>query len=127
MRPPVTFSIDGLTPMQLGRLDKALDTLVRIDGEVVTWRAHILANVVRKRESDGMADYSRTRFNRMTGREQEAYMARLKAKRVFIVEDAQGFGRAVPKVIYDAVTFGDVAAPGDVFASEAELSELFGA
>ena len=121
-----TINTHGLTPMQVGRLNKALDTLVRIDGVVMSWRDYALTTV-RKRETDGMADYSRTRFNRMNGREQAAYMARLEAKRVYILEDAEGFGRAVSKVIFDAVTYEDA---GEVEAAAAWTEEdsaaLFG-
>ena len=124
---PAIIITEGLKPTQLGRLNAALDTRVRIDGTVTTWRAFIAAEVVSKRESDGMADYSRTRVNRMNGREQDAYMARLKAKRVFILSDAEGYGRAVPKLIYDAVTFAD---PGEAQAAadwtDADSVALFG-
>lgn len=126
MRPTVTISTHGLSAMQVGRLNKALEALVRIDGVVMSWRDYALTTV-RKRETDGMADYSRTRFNRMNGREQAAYMARLQAKRVYILEDAEGYGRAVAKVIYDAVTYEDA---GEVEAAAAWTEEdsaaLFG-
>ena len=122
-----TINTHGLSAMQVGRLNAALDKRVRIDGEVMTWRDYALTTS-SKRESDGMADYSRTRFNRMNGREQAAYMARLEAKRVFILVDAEGFGRAVPKVIFDAVTYQDA---GEVEAAaawtDADSVALFGA
>jgi hypothetical protein len=47
-------------------------------------------------ECDGMIDYSRTKFNRLCGREQEAYMAALKARRHYFVNDIK-----VPKIVHD--------------------------
>ncbi len=46
-----------------------------------------------------MIDYSRTHFNRLGSyAEQDAYIARLKAKRYFYVN-----GWGVPKSVYDAI------------------------
>ena len=47
-------------------------------------------------ECDGMIDYSRTKFNRLCGREQEAYMTALKARRHYFVNDIK-----VPKIVHD--------------------------
>ena len=126
-----TINTDGLSPMALGRLNKALDGLIRIDGEVMTWRASIAPLSGRKRESDGMASYSRTRFNRMTQRDQDAYIARLKAKRVYMLAvplagyDGDAW-REVPKVIYDAVTTDAEPETGPEYMTDAECAALFG-
>lgn len=46
-----------------------------------------------------MIDYSRRHFNRLAShKEQDAYIARLKAKRYFYVN-----GWVVPKLVYDAI------------------------
>ncbi|WP_244541419.1 hypothetical protein [Rhizobium tibeticum] len=46
-----------------------------------------------------MIDYSRTHFNRLGSyAEQDAYIARLKAKRHFYLN-----GWVVPKLVYDAI------------------------
>lgn len=89
---------DGLTPMQLGRLNKSLAKLARYDGEVRSLRDHVATLKGVKTEFDGMVDWSRTRFNRMNGAQQAAYEASLRARRYFAVD-----GWTVPKIVYDAV------------------------
>jgi hypothetical protein len=89
---------DNLTPMQIGRLNKALAKLYRIEsGEVVTLRTYVERADGIKREWDGMCDWSRSKFNRMTGKEQAAYEAMLKARRYYVID-----GMIVPKIVYDA-------------------------
>lgn len=92
------FKTDSLSPMQLGRLNAALDRQYRFADGVRTLRAELeRAQVLEKSETDGMVDWSRTRFNRMDGREQAAYEARLKARRYYYINNVQ-----VPKIVYDA-------------------------
>jgi hypothetical protein len=94
-----TFNTADLSPMQLGRLNKALDRIYRFDGgEVKTLRAHLEAEpAIIKSEGDGLIDYSRNHFNSLDRRQQDAYMARLKAKRYYYLSNMQ-----VPKIVYDA-------------------------
>lgn len=97
------FTTDGLSPMQSGRLKTALNKEYRYDGVVRTLRSHIealaAAGPLEMTEGDGMIDYSRTHFNSLGSyREQDAYIARLKAKRYFYVN-----GWVVPKLVYDAI------------------------
>lgn len=89
---------DNLSPMHLGRLNVALDRLYRFDGVVMTLREKIESSEGIKREWDGMAKWSQTKFNRMNGVEQRAYEAALKAKREYTVD-----GLVVPKIVHDAV------------------------
>ena len=122
---------DGLTPMQRGRLDKALDARVRIDGVVTTWRAFVATVTGEKQITDDSASYSRTRFNRMGYAEQAAYMARLASKRCYHLAKADPqYGTVwiqVPKIIYDAVQReeqgDDDAGP---WCTQADLDHLFG-
>ncbi|TJW14413.1 MAG: hypothetical protein E5W82_10580 [Mesorhizobium sp.] len=58
--------------------------------------------LVSKKASNGMIAYNRQTFNRMNNNEQAAYMRRLEAKRYYWLEDAEGTGHAVAKVIFDA-------------------------
>lgn len=97
------FDTDALSPIQAGRLNAALDRQYRFDGTVRTLRAHIehmaTSGPLEFSEGDGMIDYSRTRFNRMeSNRDQDAYIARLKAKTYYYVN-----GWVVPKLVYDAL------------------------
>lgn len=97
------FTTHALSPMQSGRLKAALDKKYRYDGVVRTLRSHIealaAAGPLELTEGDGMIDYSRTHFNRLAScREQDAYIARLKAKRYFYVN-----GWVVAKLVYDAI------------------------
>lgn len=127
------FITDDLTPMQAGRLAKALDSLIRVDGVVMTQRERLAPLSGRKKETDNMAAYNRVRFNGMTQRDQEAYMARLRGKRVYMVAvplagyDGDAWSE-VPKVIYDAIA-PDVD-PGEAEAeaawSPADSVALFG-
>lgn len=89
---------DNLSSMQIGRLDKVLAKLYRIDsGEIVTLLTIVERAEGIKREWDGMCDWSRTKFNRMNGKEQAAYEAMLKARRYYTID-----GVTVPKIVYDA-------------------------
>lgn len=89
-----------LTPMQNGRLQAALDRLYReSDGTVRALRDWIKAQPeCVLSTSDGMIDYNRRTFNRMDQRQQDAYMAKLRARRYFYINDRQ-----VPKMVYDFV------------------------
>ena len=89
---------DHLTPMQLGRLNKALDGLGRYDSEIRSLRQHIATLKGEKKTYDGMCDWNRRKFNQMTGKEQQAYEARLKAKTYYTID-----GWVVPKIVFDAV------------------------
>ena len=89
----------GMTPHQAARANAALDSLVRIDGQVMSWRKFFEScEAIEKSESDGMIDYSRTHFNRLDHDGQARYMARLKAKRMYYVN-----GYVVKKLVYDAI------------------------
>ena len=91
------FQTESLTPMQSGRLKVALDRPYRFDGVVKTLRAHI-EELAASGPLD-LIDYSRTHFNRLGSfKEQDAYIARLKAKRYFYVN-----GWVVPKLVFDAI------------------------
>lgn len=96
---PATYNLADLSPMQLGRLNAALDKLYRFSDGVRSLRAEFdRAPAIEKSEGDGMIDWSRTKFNRMDYREQAAYEARLKAKRYYYVNSLQ-----VPKIVFDAL------------------------
>lgn len=93
----------NLTPMQRGRLKAALDKQYRYNSVVKSLRDHIetLAgeSFLELSESDGMIDYSRTHFNRLSSqKDQDAYIARLKVKRYFYVN-----GWVIPKLVHDAI------------------------
>ncbi|MCA1869603.1 hypothetical protein HW571_28760 [Agrobacterium genomosp. 3] len=97
------FQTDSLSPMQAGRLKDALDKQYRFDGVVKSLRAHIEAlaacGPLELTEGDGMIDYARRHFNRLGSyKDQDAYIARLKAKRYFYVN-----GWVVPKLVFDAI------------------------
>lgn len=91
---------NGLTPMQIGRLDKELDEKRRFeDGSIQTLRAWLSTQErVIKSEDDGMIDYNRRHFNRLDYREQKEYMDRLKAKRHYWIN-----GIKVSKTVYSAI------------------------
>lgn len=90
---------ESLSAMQAGRLSAALARPYRFSDGIRSLKAELERNPDKtKSESDGMIDWSRSKFNRMDGREQAAYEARLKAKRYYFVG-----GLAVPKIVFDAV------------------------
>lgn len=74
-----------------------LSKLVRMPEGVISWKDWVDAQAsITLDEGDGMIDYSRTHFNRLPGhREQEAYKARLRAKRYYYVNNYQ-----TPKAVY---------------------------
>ena len=86
--------------MLLGRVNKALDKTYNFDGRICSMRDWIadLATIT-KSESSGMCDFNRKHYNNLPGTdEQEAYEARLKAKRYYWINDVQ-----VPKIVYDLI------------------------
>ena len=92
------LNLDNLTPMQRGRVTKALEGKARYDGEVRTLADQIATLEGVKTEGDGMIDWNRIRFNRMDGKQQRAYETRLKAQRRFYVD-----GWQVPKIVWDCI------------------------
>ena len=94
------FNTDGLSPMQIGRLTACLNKLYSFPDGVWTLRFAIEhMPVIVKRETDGMIDWNRRHYNRLgSNQEQDAYEARLKAKRLYYINDIN-----VPKIVYDAV------------------------
>lgn len=102
------FKTDGLTPMQKGRLDAALDRKYRYRDGVRTLRQNLeqlaVSGTLSKKETDRSLDFNRTHFNRLNGREQQAYLDRLEAKRYYwISADGGETSTAVPKIVYDAI------------------------
>ena len=94
------IEVEGLSPRDAGRLNKALDTVYHIDGSVQTLREWLEGlPTVRKTEGDASADFNRRHFNSLgSTAEQEAYEARLKSRKKFYVNDIE-----VPKMVYNAV------------------------
>lgn len=103
------FDTSKLSPMQAARLETALAKRLRYSDGVRTLgedlqRRFDAGQLVAKKASDGAIDYDRRKFNRMTGKEQSAYEARLAAKRYYWAEDSDGIGHAIPKTIFDVLT-----------------------
>lgn len=94
------IDMSGLTPAMKARTEAQLAKLIRIDGVVMSYRDYVqsLPPIPPKEIHDGMISWSRTRFNRMDGRQQEAYEKRLRAKRVYVLG-----GIEVPKLVFDVV------------------------
>ena len=93
------FNFTGLSAMQSGRVNKALDTLYRFSDGVYSLRTAIeRVPQIKKSESDGMIDWNRRHSNRLSGQEQAAYETRLKEKRLYWINDLR-----VPKIVYDVV------------------------
>ena len=98
---------------QDARLLAALNKQYNYRGAVMTMRRIIeqtqpmVASI-----TNGMMDYSRNKFNNMYQREQDAYIARLKARRLYFVNDVK-----VPKLVYDWA----LQQPGTI-ASETSLA-----
>ena len=81
----------------------AHDALVFASGAIKTLRQHIeslaAAGPLELSEGDGMIDYSRRHFNRLGSlKEQDAYIAGLKAKRYYWINDWK-----IPKLVHDAL------------------------
>ena len=84
--------------MALGRLNKALDMLYSFTDGVWTLRYAIerMQAPIVKEETEGIIDWNRRHFNRTS--DPEGYEARLKAKRLYFINNLR-----VPKIVYDAV------------------------
>jgi hypothetical protein len=93
------FNTSSLSPMALGRLNKALDTCYSFSDGVCTLRQKIESlHPIVKEETDGMVNWNRRHANNLAGSAYEEYEARLKAKRLYYINDL-----LVPKIVYDAV------------------------
>lgn len=95
------FNTTNLTPMQLGRLNAALEKRYRFQSAgVLTLRQYIESlPSIEKSECDGMIGWNRRHFNRLgSTADQRAYEDRLKAKRHYFVN-----GVEVPKLVHDAI------------------------
>jgi hypothetical protein len=94
------FNLENLSPLALGRLRQQLDKLYSFADGVFTLRYAIeRLQTVEKTVSDGMIDYNRRYFNRLGSNEdQEKYIANLKAKKLYFVNNIK-----VPKLVYDAI------------------------
>ncbi|MBX3583247.1 MAG: hypothetical protein KF810_15260 [Rhizobiaceae bacterium] len=97
------FKTDHLAPIQRGRLNAALDKQYSYNGAIKTLRQHIeslaAAGPLELSDADGMIDYSRRHFNRLGSvKEQDAYIAGLKARRNYWVNDWK-----IPKLVHDAL------------------------
>jgi hypothetical protein len=95
-----TFDFTHLAPVQVARVNAALDKVYRFSsGRVCSLRQYIEAlPTVEREETDGMIDYRRATFNRLENGEQEAYMKRLRDRRLYWINDVK-----VPKIVYDVV------------------------
>lgn len=87
-------------PMLAGRINKVLDKRYSFDDGIRTLRQEIeRSGYAVKREISGESYcFNRTAYNRMDGYEQDRYMAKLREKRVYFINDVE-----VPKLVYDAV------------------------
>ena len=83
------------------RLQNELNKQYRFsDGSVLTMGQWIKKNSsLVTEESDGMIDYSRTKFNRMNYHEQAKYINNLKNKRYYWVNNIK-----ISKLIYDYIS-----------------------
>lgn len=103
-----TIVTAGLTAMQIGRLEKALDKPYRIDGEIETLRQLVeeLPAYPVKRIFSGMIDWNRRHFNSLDAAGQRAYEERLRKKRYYALDstmDPLDGSLIVPKIVWDAV------------------------
>lgn len=97
---PTIFDLSSLKPVQVARVNAALDKVCRFaSGRTCSLRAYLEElPAIEKSETDGMVDYNRHHFNGLEGAAQEAYVARLRAKRHYWINDV-----GVPKIVYDVV------------------------
>ena len=94
--------MSDLLKANAARLQSCLAKRYSFSGQVLTlgeWlhTQHALGPV-EKSEGDGMIGWSRTRFNRMDGRQQDDYEASLRAKHYYYLNSVQ-----VPKIVFDIV------------------------
>ena len=94
------INTEGLTPLQLGRLNRVLEKEWFYNGTIKTMRQIIDGKPpeAEKSSGDGMIDWKRRHFNSLDHKGQEAYEARLRAKRYFYFGETQ-----IPKVVFDAI------------------------
>ena len=99
------FDTSTLTPMQLGRLNAALDKRYNFaNAGVMTLRQFIESKgeTACKQIGDHSASYDRRKFNRMNAKEQAAYEARLaRPDHQFYWDDC--YSISIPKIVWDAL------------------------
>lgn len=95
----------SLSPMQLGRLNAALDKRFNFStAGVMTLGAFIRshAGACSKRVGDHAHQYNRRKYNRMSAEDQRAYDARL-ARPDYQFRFGDGYAISIPKIVFDAL------------------------
>lgn len=83
--------------LQQGRLDHVLDQVCLINESHTTLRRWLAEqSTFDCKETDGMINFNRQRYKRMSEDDQERYEVRLKAQRLYWVNNV-----GVPKIVYD--------------------------
>jgi len=103
---PKNIKTEGLTPTQLGRLNKELDKKYNFSKHgITTFRELIDKGIFTGKKTQG-GRFNRRHFNRLSNEEQKEYEKRLDAKKEYLVSAGET-SFDVPKVIYDALDLPD--------------------
>ena len=103
------FDLVGLTPLQLAAFNKSAGKLFKFDGVVKCLLAQLETMGATSKETiNGLIDYNRHTFNRLDHKGQAAYMARLHARRIYVI-NAPDHGTCVPKNMFDRCTLPDTS------------------
>jgi hypothetical protein len=98
------FNLEGLTPMQLGRVQKSLAKQFRFSSGIMTLQQWLeCLAITGKRATDSRCNWNRTKFNRMDQRQQDAYEKRLRDTPRYCVDYGDNFSMDIPKIVFDVL------------------------
>jgi hypothetical protein len=92
----------NLSPIRIHKINAELEKRYNFSGKILSIKEYIEGLMqdgpLEFAETDGMIDWSRTKFNRMNYKEQKQYEEKLKQKRLYFINNIK-----VSKTVYDAV------------------------
>lgn len=98
------FNLDGLTPMQLGRVQKSLAMQFRFNSGIMTLQQRLESlPITSKRVTDSRCNWNRRKFNRMDQKQQDAYEKRLRDTPRYCVDHGDNFTIDIPKIVWDVL------------------------
>lgn len=102
------LNLEGLSPMQVGRINKWCDTKVHYQGAIMTNFEVLISRLsssakVTKKCTNNEYKWNRRMFNKMGScKEQNEYEAKLKAGRSYFVYFGE-YSAEIPKIIFDVL------------------------
>lgn len=103
----IIFNKSDLSSLQVGRLEKSLNTKYNFSEGIYSLKEYILKFATGKGFSKGGV-FNRTHFNRLDYEGQKKYEENLAKKINYHITTKEGFMIDIPKIVFDSLVFKDV-------------------